>query len=200
MSKSLEKILGSNFTEAQRDYFFKSAKKEIEQISNIGIDNYDSEKWDEIGTSIFTSFEQAENVTDSVDEDDLAMMFATILINEYPDLIGNEDSNRMKTLLSQAKIDDDPLQKIQALQKLKTTTDEYSVLITLFTVKMSSDNAAKENPSDGHRLLQMHDQIVNHFRNQRKDQAFALLDDAIELRDKYSSGGLDLGGSIHLRK
>jgi molecular chaperone DnaK len=200
LSKSLEKILSSNFTEAQRDYFFKSAKKEIEQINNIGIESYDSEKWDEIGTSIFTSFEQAENVTDSVDEDDLVMVFATILISEYPDLIGSDDSNRIKTLISQAKIDDDPLQKIQALQKLKTITDEYPVLITLFTVKMASDNAAKENPSDGHRLLQMHDQIVNHFRNQRKDQAFALLDDAIELRDKYSSGGLDLGGSIHLGK
>ena len=200
LSKSLEQILSSNFTEAQRDYFFKSAKKEIEQINNIGIDSYDSEKWDEIGTSIFTSFEQAENVTDSIDEDDLVMLFATILVNEYPDLIGSEDSNRIKTLISQAKIDDDPLQKIQAMQKLETITDEYSVLITLFTVKMTSDNAAKVNPSDGHRLLQMHDKIVNHFRNQRRDEAFALLDDALKLRDKYGSGSLDLGGSIHLRK
>ena len=70
----------------------------------------------------------------------------------------------------------------------------------VFTVKMSSDNAAKQNPSDGLKLLQMHDQIVNHFRNRRKEQAFELLDEAIELRDKYSSGGLDLGGSIHLGK
>jgi molecular chaperone DnaK len=54
LSSSLEKILGSNFTEAQRDYFFKSAKKEIEQINNIGVDNHDSEKWDEIRTTIFT--------------------------------------------------------------------------------------------------------------------------------------------------
>lgn len=200
LSSSLEKILGNNFTESQRDYFFKSAKKEIEQINNLGIDNYDSEKWDEIGTTIFTSFEQAEKVTDSVDEDQLAMLFATILLNEYSDLIGTDDSNRMRTLLSQVKNDDDPLLKIQSMQKLRELTDEYPVLITLFTVKMASDNAAKENPSDGHRLLQMHDQIVNHFRNRRKDQAFALLDEAIELRDKYSSGGLDLGGSIHLGK
>ncbi|EDM44004.1 Heat shock protein Hsp70 [unidentified eubacterium SCB49] len=200
LSKSLEKILSSNFTEAQRDYFFKSAKKEIEQINNIGSDSYDSEKWDEIGTSIFTSFEQAENVTDSIDEDDLVMIFATILVDEYPDLVGSDDSNRMKTLISQAKIDNDPLQKIQAMKKLKTITDGYPVLITLFTVKISSDNVAKENPSDGHRLLQMHDQIVNHFRNRRKDEAFALLDEAIELRDKYGSGGIDLGGSIHLGK
>ncbi len=200
LSNSLEKIMNGDFTEAQRDYFFKSAKKVIEQINTLGIDNYDSEKWDEIGTAIFTSFEQAENVTDSIDEDQLTMLFATILTNEYPDLIGIDDTNRMKSLLSKVKNNDDPLQKIQATQKLKELTDEYPILITLFTVKMSSDIAAKENPSDAHRLLQMHDQIVNHFRNRRKDQAFALLDEAIELRDKYSSGGLDLGGSIHLGK
>lgn len=198
LSSSLEKILGSNFTEAQRDYFFKSAKKEIEQINSLGIDNHDSEKWTEIEANIYTSYDRAGDINDSVDEDQLAMLFATILINEYPDLIGTDDTNRMKSLLSQVKNDDDPLQKIQATQKLKEITDEYPVLITLFTVKMSSDKAVKQNPSDGHRLLQMHDQIVNHFRNRRKDQAFALLDEAIELRDKYSSGGLDLGGSIHL--
>ncbi|MEC4050106.1 Hsp70 family protein [Flavobacterium sp. SUN046] len=199
LSNSLEKIMNGDFTEAQRDYFFKSAKKEIEQINNIGTDNYDSEKWDEIGTTIFTSFEQAERVADSVDEDQLTMLFATILLNEYSDLIKTEDFNRMRSLLSQAKNDDDPLLKFQSMQKLKELTDEYPILITLFTVKMSSDSAAKENPSDAHRLLQMHDQIVNHFRNGRKEQAFSLLDEAIELRDKYSSGDI-LKGSIHLGK
>ena len=200
LSNSLEKIMNGDFTEAQRDYFFKSAKKVIEQINTLGIDNYDSEKWDEIGTTIFTTYERAGEITDSVDEDQLAMLFATVLINEYPDLIGSEDTNRMKSLLAMVKNDDDPLEKIKATQKLKAITDEYPILITLFTIKMSSDNAAKQNPSDGLKLLQMHDQIVNHFRNRRKDQAFALLDEAIELRDKYSSGGLDLGGSIHLGK
>lgn len=200
LSSSLEKMLGNNFSEAQREYFLKSAKKEIQQINSLGTDSHDSEKWVEIGATISTSFEQAERVTDSFDEDQLAMLFATIFINEYPDLIGTEDANRMRTLLSQVKNDTDPLQKIQAIQRLKTITDEYPILITLFTVKMSSDSAAKENPSDGHRLLQMHDQIVNHFGNRRKDEAFALLNEAIELRDKYYEGGLDLGASIHLGK
>ncbi|WMI64102.1 Hsp70 family protein [Aestuariibaculum sp. YM273] len=200
LSSSLEKIMGSSFTEAQREYFFKSAKREIEQINNLGIDNYDSEHWDEIGTTIFTSFEQAERVSDAIDEEELAILFATILINEYPDLIVSEDVDTMRSLLSRTKNDHDPLQRIQAIQKLKEITDEYPVLISLFTIKMSSDNAAKENPSDGHRLLQMHDEIVSHFKNRRKDQAFDLLDEAIELRDKYSKGKLDLGGSIHLGK
>jgi molecular chaperone DnaK len=102
--------------------------------------------------------------------------------------------------LSQIKNEDDPMQKIQATQKLKKITDEYPVLITLFTVKMASDKAAKVNPSDGHKLLQLHDQIVNHFRNRRSEQAFSLLNDAIELRDKYDTGGLDFSGSIHLGK
>jgi molecular chaperone DnaK len=198
LSSSLEKILSSDYTEAQREYFLKSAKKEIEQINSIGTDNHDSEKWDEIGTTIFTTYERAGEITDSIDEDQLAVLFATILINEYPDLIGSEDTNRMKSLLAMVKNDDDPLEKIQATQKLKAITEEYPILITLFTVKMASDNAAKQNPSDGLKLLQMHDQILNHFRNRRKEQAFELLEEAIELRDKYSSGGLDLRGSIHL--
>jgi len=106
----------------------------------------------------------------------------------------------MKSLLAMVKNDDDPLEKVQAMQKLKAITEEYPILITLFTVKMSSNNAANQNPSDGLKLLQMHDQIVNHFRNRRKEQAFELLHEAIELRNKYSSGGMDLGGSIHLGK
>jgi molecular chaperone DnaK len=200
LSSSLEKILNSDYTEAQKEYFLKSAKKEIERINSIGADNHDSEKWDEIGTAIFTASERAGEIKDSVDEDELVVIFARILINEYPDLIGSEDTNRIRSLLAMVKNDDDPLEKIQAMQKLKSTTDEYPILITLFTVKISSDNAAKQNPSDGLKLLQMHDQIVNHFRNRRKEQAFELLDEAIKLRDKYSSGGLDLGGSIHLGK
>lgn len=194
LAESLEKMFNGDYSQAQQDYFVKNAKREIEEINDLGVENHNSAKWDKIGTSIFTSFEQAENVNESVDEDDLVVVFASILINEYPDLIGSDDANRMKTLLSQAKNDDDPLQKVQAMQKLKSITDEYPVLITLFTIKMSSDNAAKQNPSDAHRLLQMHDQIVNHFRNRRSDEAFKLLDEAIELRNIYGGGGISGGG------
>jgi len=199
LSSCLEKMMGNGFSEKQRDFFFKSAKKEIEKINSFGTENSDSEKWEEVGTNAFSAFEQAERITDTVDEDELAIIFAAILLNEYPDLIGSETSTTMKRLISETKNEDDPLLKIQAMQKLKTLTDEYPVLITLFTVKMASDKAVKSNPTDGHRLLQMHDQIVNHFRNRRKDEAFALLDEAIELRDKYDQGGTDLG-SIHLGK
>ena len=36
---------------------------------------------------------------------DKAIIFASILIGEYPDLIGSEDANRMKSLLAQVKND-----------------------------------------------------------------------------------------------
>jgi molecular chaperone DnaK len=66
---------GSNFTEAQRDYFFKSAKKEIEQINSLGTENDDSEKWEEIGTNTFSHLlSKQKDVTDSVDEDQLAII------------------------------------------------------------------------------------------------------------------------------
>lgn len=194
LADRLEKVFNGDYSQTQQEFFVKSAKKEIEKINKIGVDNHDSEKWDEIGTTIFTTYERAGEITDSVDEDQLAMLFATVLINEYPDLIGAEDTNRMKSLLAKVKNDDDPLEKIQAMQKLKAITEEYPILITLFTVKMTSDKASKVNPSDGLRLLQMHDQIVNHFRNRRKDEAFELLDEAIELRNIYGDGDITGGG------
>jgi molecular chaperone DnaK len=199
LSGCLEKMISADYSEKQRDFFFKSAKKEIERINSLGTESNDSEKWEEIGTNTFSNFEQAERITDSIDEDALAVVFAAILLTEYPDLIGADDATALRRLLGDAKNDDDPLLKIQATQKLKTLTDEYAVLITLFTVKMASDKAVKTNPTDGHQLLKMHDQIVNHFRNRRKDEAFALLNEAIELRDKYDDGGTDIG-SIHLGK
>lgn len=198
-SSLLEKMLTNDFSEKQRDFFFKSAKIEIEKINALGTESPDSERWAEIGTNALLAFEQAERIQENIDEDELTIIFATILLNEYPNLIGNEDASFMKRYLSEAKNTDDPIVKIQALQKLRNLTDEYPVLITLFTVKMASDKAVKINPTEGHRLLQMHDQIVNHFHNRRREEAFALLDEAIELRDKYDEGGSDLG-SIHLRK
>lgn len=192
LSSCLQKMLGNDFSEKQRDFFFKSAKKEIEKINSLGTENSDSEKWEEVGTNAFSTFEQAERITDIVDEDEMALIFAAILLNEYPDLIGSEDATTMRRLLSETKNADDPLLKIQAMQKLTALTDEYPVLITLFTVKMASDKAVKTNPTDGHKLLQMHDQIVNHFRNRRKEEAFALLDDALALRDRYDQGGTDI--------
>jgi molecular chaperone DnaK len=200
LSSSLENVLGGDYTEAQKDYFIKSAKKEIEQINKLGTENYDSEKWEEIGASIFSQLERAEKVTNSMDEDQLNVIFATVLVTEYPDLIGTEETNRIRTLLAQIKNGDDPLENIRATEKLKQITDDYPVLITLFTVKISADIAARKDPSDGHRLLQMHDQIVTHLKNRKKDEAFELLDEAIDLRNKYSSGGLDFAGSIHLRR
>ena len=199
LSKCLEQMLGSEFTEKQRDFFFKSAKKEIEKINSLGTESNDSEKWEEISTNTFSTFEQAERVSDDIDEDEMSIIFASILLGEYPDLIGSEDATAMRRYLGDSKNQDDPLLKIQATQKLKVLTDEYPVLITLFTVKMASDKAVKVNPTDGHRLLQMHDQIVNHFRNRRKEEAFILLEEATDLRDRYDQGGIDLG-SIHLKK
>jgi len=199
LSGCLEKMLGSEFTERQRDFFFKSAKKEIDKINLLGTDNSDSEKWEEIGTNTFSTFEQAERISETIDEDEMSIIFASILLSEYPDLVSSDDAVTMRRLLSDSKNADDPHIKIQSMQKLTTLVDEYTLLITLFTVKMASDKAVKSNPTDGHKLLQMHDQIVHHFRNRRKEEGFALLEEAINLRDKYDQGGNDLG-SIHLGK
>lgn len=198
LSKSFQKMLSNNYSEKQKDYFFKAAQKEIETINSLGTCTSDSEKWEQVGTNTFSAFEQAERVTEEIDEDQLTIIFAQILLNEYPDLIGSEDATAMRRLSSEIKTDD-ALARIQAAQKLKVITDEYPVLITLFTIKIASESAAKTNPSDAHRLLQMHDQIVRHFRNRQKDEAFALINEALDLRNQYDPEDFT-SVSIHLKK
>ena len=156
-----------------------------DRIYTLGTENHDSDKWEEIGSRTFSLFEQAERVSDEIDEDLLTIAIASILLTEYPDLIANDDSTIMRNLLREVKSREDPLVRIQASQSLKIITDDYPILINLFSVKMASEKASQTNPTDGHRLLQMHDQIVNHFRNRQKDQAFTLLEEAIDLRDQY---------------
>jgi molecular chaperone DnaK len=199
ISEYFDKVLKNEFSERGREYFFDKAKQEIEKINCIGTESSDSYKWAEIGTAVFTAFEQAEKMKEGeVDEESLAVVFATILINEYPDLIGNESTDVITQLLREIRNENDPLQNMQANQELKAITGRYPALITLFTVKMAADDAAKTNPEDAHRLLEVHDQIVTLFRSKRKDDAFALLDEALRLRDKYTKGGIDVE-SIHLK-
>jgi len=190
LSSSIDKILQNNYSERQKEYFLGSVQKEIEKIGLIGANDSDSDKWKEIGTNIFSAFEQAERVTDEVDEDEMTLIFSRILIREYEDLLGPNVSSEIERLLAEARNDEDPLLRIAALRKLKTLTENYSVLITLFTVKIASDMALKSNPSDAQQLLQMHDQIVDYFRHKQKDKAFELLNDAIELRDLYGEEGI----------
>jgi molecular chaperone DnaK len=199
LSDCLQKMLSGDYSEKQRDFFFKSAKKEIEKINSFSNESSDSEKWEEIGTNTFSSFEQVERITDDIDEDEMSQIFAAILLNEYPELLVSDDANFMRKFLSEAKNDEDPLTRIRANQRLKELTDEYPVLITLFTVKIGAEKVVKTNPTIGHRLMQMHDQIVIHFKNRRKDDAYTLLNEAIELRDEYDAGDTDFG-SIHLKK
>lgn len=199
LSDNLEKFLKNGYSEKQKDFFFNSAKKEIEKINAFDNVSYDSDCWDEIGTNTFIALDKTENMKeDEIDEDELAIIFASILLGEYNDLLGSEDANRMKSLLRDSKHSDDPLVKIQANQQLKSLTDEYPVLITLYTLKIASDESSTINPSDSSRLLQMHDQIVIYFRNRKKDEAYALLHEAIELRNKYDKDEMDWG-SIYLK-
>jgi molecular chaperone DnaK len=197
ISSCLEKMKTMGFTEQQKSYFYNHVQKEIDKLNNAGNITSDSEKWEEIGTNVFTAFEQSEKITDEFDEESLVVVFSKILIGEYPELVDKADIAKMQTLLSEIE-DNDVITKGQSVEKLKTVTDKYNVLITLFTVKMAANSAAKTNPGDGNKLHQMHDKIISLFRTRKNDEALELLNDAIELRDQYGSGGIGIENSIHL--
>jgi molecular chaperone DnaK len=197
ISSCFEKLTSMNFSEQQKAYFINQVQKEIAKLNTLGTVNSDSEKWEEIGTNVFSALDQAEKITEEFDEDSMVVVFANILIGEYPEIVNKSDIAKMQALLSEIE-DNDVITKSQSTEKLRVFTDKYPVLITLFTIKMAANTATKTNPSDGNKLHQMHDQIVTYFRTGKSDEAFALMDDAIALRDKYGSGGIDLHSSIHL--
>jgi molecular chaperone DnaK len=197
ISNCFEKINSMSFSEQQKSYFFNHVQKEISKLNNAGNITSDSEKWEEIGTNVFTAFEQSEKITDEFDEDSLVVVFGKILVGEYPELVNKADVAKIQTLLSEIE-DNDVITKSQSIEKLKVVTDKYSVLITLFTVKMAANSAAKTNPADGNKLHQIHDQVVTLFRSGKNDEAFERLNDALALRDQYGSGGIDMENSIHL--
>jgi molecular chaperone DnaK len=201
LADKLDDFRSYKYGEKQREFFLSKAEKAIDRINSLGVDDPYSEEWNEIGESIFYSYEKAEEMTITEDEynSELALTYGEILINEYPKLVENEHLNLIKKLLPEININQGPTLNEQALERLKEITDQYTVLLVLYTVKVVSNNAAEENPSDAHRLLQMHVQIVNHFKHRRWDEAFALLDKAIELRDQYSQE-TNLADMYHLRK
>lgn len=192
ISSCLEKLSGDGYTEKQREHFMKLIQKEIEKVNTLGTESRDSGKWDEIGTNTFSAFEQTESLKDEDDEFNYAILFATILVKEYSDLINSANVLKMQQLLHIYQTDEDPLSKIQASQNLKSLTDEYSLLITLYTVKLAGINLQKPNPQIANTLFEMHDKIVNYFREERSEEAYELLEKALKFRDNNNSYGTDI--------
>jgi molecular chaperone DnaK len=127
-------------------------------------------------------------MAENIDELGFAVIFGVILCREYSMLIHSQDNNQLNKLLKQYNDCSDSFEKTHISEQIKAITDEYPVLLGLYTVKMAAENAQKSNPADATRLLQIHDTVVSHFRNGNNDKAFELLDEALILRENYFSG------------
>jgi molecular chaperone DnaK len=198
ISDSLEKMINSDYSEKQRDFFIKAVQKEIEKINSLNINSIDLQKWEQVCASTFAAFEEAERITDDVNEEELTILFALILLNEYSDILGAEKTANIQQVLNRTRNETNTPEKKQELQQLKELTSEFTVLITLFTVKVASEQVMQFNPSDAGKLLQMHNQIVSYFRQERINDVLTLLKEALILRDKY--GINDISASIYLSK
>jgi molecular chaperone DnaK len=198
ISDSLEKMINSDYSEKQRDFFIKAVQKEIEKINSTNIDAIDFKKWEQISANTFAAFEEAERITDDANEEELTTLFALILLNEYSSILGAEKAAKIQQGLDRAKNETNTQEKKQELLQLKELTSEYTVLITLFTVKVAAEQIAQFNPSDADKLLEMHNQIVGYFRQERINEVLTLLKEALILRDKY--GISDISASIYVSK
>jgi molecular chaperone DnaK len=198
ISDSLEKIINNDYSEKQRNFFIKAVQREIEKINNTNITSINSKKWEQITSNISSAFEETEKMKDDANEDELTGLFALILLNEYPDLLGVEKAAEIQQVLDITKNEANAREKKQAFQLLKELMDEFTILITLFTVKIAAEQIIRHNPSDADKLLQMHNQIVDYFKQEQISEVLTLLKDALILRDKY--GINDIPTSIYISK
>ncbi|MDR2086730.1 MAG: Hsp70 family protein [Dysgonamonadaceae bacterium] len=198
ISDSLEKMINSDYSEKQRDFFIKAVQKEIEKINSLNINAIDRKRWEQVSANTFAAFEEAERITDDVNDEELTILFALILLNEYSDILGAERAGKIQQVLNLARNETDAQEKKQELQLLKELTSEFTVLITLFTVKVAAEQIMQYNSSDANKLSQMHNQIVCCFREERINEVLTLLKEALMLRDKY--GISDISASIYVTK
>lgn len=193
LSNCLDQVLTGDFSGHQRDNFLKAVKEEIEEINSLAPESDNSEKWEEISTRTYKAFEQVDKKEVEVDDDRITIIIASRILNEYADLITSEDETEIRMLLGEARNEDDPFLRIEAVQKLKALTDAYHILVSLLMIKTASEIAAKINPTDSHSLMQMHDEIINLIHHGRKSEVFELIDNAMAISGQYFQSGVKPG-------
>lgn len=168
----------------KKQRFEKIIIDKLKEAEGIGIDNALDERWAKIS---YETQDAADRIKEEPEEEpprDYSII-AKILVNNYPMLIPDEDINKMRRLIDILENEEDDFKKIQAQQKLQDITEEYSVLLNLFMIKIAAQKASEVNAADGQRLNKMHDAVIFHFVNRSPEDAYETLEKASELAFRY---------------
>jgi len=189
MSDLINEVFSSNnILENKKIEFIATVQKLIdEDISQLGNDQPSSSKWYDIETKI----EQAYKITQEKEDEsnnDLPVIFAQILLNNFSRFIDITDSNDLHKLLKDYNSSTDMIKKQGILTDLKETTDKYLLLINVFMLNIAANNSKDMSTSN---------QLTTDFNSAMKALDSRDVDSVISILNKSNSMVEDVFANIN---
>lgn len=175
-----------NHSAQKLDVFTTALVTTLQAADSIGVDNSRDPRWAELGYKLSTKFDEITTQNEGEDTDS-SVLFAEIMCENYPQLLGGITVNAMQQLITASKFNG--FEAIQARQKLGELTDNYFMLIQLYFLKFAAQLANEAGSTDGSRLRALHDRAVACFEQVDQMGAFAALQEGEPIAEKYFQGG-----------
>jgi len=177
-----------------QEKFYSYAGEMLDLAYEVGNNNPLSEKWHEVDFKIKDKFDSVvvENNNPADDRSYIAAM-SVVLVSEYRDFINPITAQRLIQLLQQyeAAID---FEKEQFLDEMDRINDNNSDFFIFHKLKLAAERAPdKPTPNIGNTekvqdiqtLNRNHTTILNHYKNNRTDEAMNLLVESMPIVQKY---------------
>lgn len=149
LNNCIEIVLSSDsISDNKKSEFMDTIQQLIEEIQNIGNSDPANQKWYEIQEKIKNAKEKAETEEDN---SGLNLIFAQILLNSFSQFIDNTDTAAMSHLVNRYENSSSEIVKQEILSDLGDITNNYIILIHVFTLKLAADQA-----KDASKVNQLH--------------------------------------------
>lgn len=164
--------------------FEKIVIDKLKEAEEIGLDNSLDNRWAKISYETQEAADRIKAEPEHEGQRDNSIL-AKILVSNYHMLISDNDLNKMRKLIEIVEKSDDDLRVLQAQENLQLIVDEYPVLLNVFFIRMAAQQASSINAADAQKLNKMYDTVVFQFQNRNPEEAFATLDRATQLANRY---------------
>ena len=155
ISKCIQDVYSSDeMSENQKIKFTESIQIVVDEINKLGNISSDNQKWSEIGYKVLKAKEAANSKEEENDE--MYFIFSQILLSSFAQYLDNTDTIALRRLVSRFEGTTNVLERQQLLDEMKEITENYIILIQVFTLKLAADQVADPNSAR---------QLINYFNS-----------------------------------
>ena len=161
ISSSIEDVMSdSNVSDTKKSTFVSKVQTIIDIIEKSKLKS-DDDKWLELEQQVKTAKQFAMEQEEK--ENNLGVILATILVNNFRPYIDPTDYSTMKEKLGQYKSSTDIFQKEALNDELEEIANHYGILLNIFLYKIAADSA--NNPQDAGRAKCAFDEMTQALHN-----------------------------------